>query len=314
LVYAPTNDPDLLYYQKMQSALHEQMISNYKAQIDSFDAKIKLYTATVFKYSTDASHYGTRGIFAKQLEDARLDLEKKGFGSTINTLSSMDAREEMARFKEFDDNSLIEARETLASTKADREAFIQQWQTQISQDLVTARGNLDVAAAALDKAVKHKDLVVLTAAEPSIVLTLAKLSAGSVLKQGDTLYTMMPANAELQGEIQIYSRDVAFARVGDKCTLKLDAFNFVEHGTVNGKVLWIGEGVFTTDVNGQPTTPYYKARCSADASHLRNVPANFRLIPGMTLTGDVTVGTRSLAYYLMGGLLRGIRESMREPE
>jgi HlyD family secretion protein len=33
----------------------------------------------------------------------------------------------------------------------------------------------------------------------------------------------------------------------------------------------------------------------------------------MTLTGDINVGTRSVAMYLLGGMLKGIREAMREP-
>jgi HlyD family secretion protein len=47
--------------------------------------------------------------------------------------------------------------------------------------------------------------------------------------------------------------------------------------------------------------------------HFRNVPANFRLIPGMTLVAGVKIGTRSVAMYLFGGTLRGFSESMREP-
>ena len=153
----------------------------------------------------------------------------------------------------------------------------------------------------------------MTAADPSVVLTMAKLSAGSVLRQGDTLYTLMPADAPLEAEIHIFARDVAFVRPGDKCQLKIDAFNFVQHGMAAGKLLWVSEGAFTTDDNGQPTDPYYKARCSVDTSGLHNVPEGFRLIPGMTLTGDVVVGTRSVLWYLMGGMLRGANELMREP-
>jgi hemolysin D len=318
LIYPPTDDPDLLGYEKIQSALHEQMMANYKAQIDSFDSKIKTLQATVIKFEADSSHYKQRGNFAKQIEDSRLALEAKGFGTLLNTVTSQDAKEEMIRFMEFAINSLRESRESLASAKADREAFAQNWYTQISQDLVTQRGNLDTANAQYEKAVKHQDLVVLKATEPSIVLTLAKLSAGSVLKQGDTLYTMMPANAELEAEIEIYSRDVAFARPGDRCNLKIDAFNFIQHGLATGTVRWISEGAFTTDDNGQaltdPSLQYYKARCTVDASGLVNVPTSFRLLPGMTLTGDVIVGTRSTLWYLLGGMLRGVGESMREPQ
>jgi HlyD family secretion protein len=96
--------------------------------------------------------------------------------------------------------------------------------------------------------------------------------------------------------------------------LKIDAFNSAEHGTAEGVVRWVSEGAFTTDDDGRPVdVAYYKARCSVDRTNFIEVPQNFRLIPGMTLTGDVNVGTRSVAMYLLGGMMRGIKEAMREP-
>jgi hypothetical protein len=46
---------------------------------------------------------------------------------------------------------------------------------------------------------------------------------------------------------------------------------------------------------------------------LRNVPADFRLIPGMTLVGDIMVGRRTILSYLVEGVLRTGSEAMREP-
>ena len=88
---------------------------------------------------------------------------------------------------------------------------------QLSQDLVTARNNLDTAVASLEKAARHHDLVRLTAVEPSVVLTVAKLSVGSVLKEGDTLFMLMPLSAPVEAELRIASRDVGFLRRGDRC-------------------------------------------------------------------------------------------------
>jgi hemolysin D len=74
-----------------------------------------------------------------------------------------------------------------------------------------------------------------------------------------------------------------------------------------------GNAVSTAVAEGQTVEAYYKARCSVDARKFINVPDNFRLIPGMTLEADLKVGTRSVAMYLKGGMLRGFTGSMREP-
>ena len=49
-----------------------------------------------------------------------------------------------------------------------------------------------------------------------------------------------------------------------------------------------------------PSLTYYKARCSIDQLKFRKVPENFRLIPGMTLSADMNIGSRSVAAYLLG--------------
>jgi len=82
----------------------------------------------------------------------RLTLAQHGTGSQYNLWTSQDQRLELLRTIEFGYNSLVEAQHTLASLTADREAYIQQWSTQLSQDLVTARNNLDTARAQLEKA------------------------------------------------------------------------------------------------------------------------------------------------------------------
>ena len=84
-------------------------------------------------------------------------------------------------------------------------------------------------------------------------------------------------------------------------------FYFVEHGTAEGHVLWISEGGFTQDDNGNTVPTYYKVRCSIEAQHFVDVGPNFRLIPGMTLQMDLLVGTRSVFMYVLGGVLRGFR-------
>jgi HlyD family secretion protein len=75
----------------------------------------------------------------------------------------------------------------------------------------------------------------------------------------------------------------------------------------------ISEGSFTTDDNNTPVEPYFKVRVTIKEVHLRNVPPDFRLIPGMTLAGDIMVGRRTILSYLVEGGLRTGSEAMREP-
>jgi hemolysin D len=46
---------------------------------------------------------------------------------------------------------------------------------------------------------------------------------------------------------------------------------------------------------------------------LDSLPQGARLIPGMTLSAEIKVGTRSVLSYFVSPLTKGLSESIREP-
>jgi HlyD family secretion protein len=313
LKFEHAGDPDFGRYQTIQLELFTQQMANYNAQLSSYDQQIAVTEATIQKYKADEDQYQAEAKLNKQIEDMRAVLQQHGSGSLLDLLASTDAKLGTMRQTDFDHNMVIENQHALASLKDTRESFIQQFRATTSQDLVTARNSLDTAAAQLQSAMKHRELVRLTAPEPSIVLSVAKVSVGSVLAPGASVMTLTPIRVPLEVEAFISTRDVGFLRPGQSALLKIDAFNYSEHGTVQAKVRWISEDSFTTDNNGAATPPYYKARLAITSIDLINVPESFRLIPGMTLQADINVGTRSPGAYIFGGLAQFVRDAMREP-
>lgn len=77
---------------------------------------------------------------------------------------------------------------------------------------------------------------------------------------------------------------------------------------------WISEGAFVTNEDtGQAVDPFYRVHVAVTKVGLINVPASFRLIPGMTLVADIKVGKRPLGAYILDGLVIGFSGAMREP-
>jgi hemolysin D len=308
-------DPAVTRYGELQKAYYLQRKAQFEAQMRSYDEQMAQTKATIAKLQNNQARYGDRARLAKEVEDMRATLAAAQVGSRLNLLTATDQKTELLRNLEFERNALVESQHQLEATTATRNAFREQWFGQASQELVTARNQRDAALQQLEKATKHKDLVRLAASEDAVVLKVAKLSVGSVLKEGDSLFYLAPLRSPMEAEVRIEARDVGFIRAGDPVRLKFDAFNFVEHGTAEGKLRWISEGAFTAneDGGGQATEPYYKARIEFTNVDLRNVPDGFRLIPGMTVAGDVHIGTRSLLMYAVTGALQGVGEAMREP-
>jgi HlyD family secretion protein len=322
LEYPPSSDPTELKYRALQLAYHEQRMRQYDEQIKAFDEQIALSHATIEKMKNDEARLTDRSLIAERVQKMWTDLLTKDSGSQLQALQAKDAAVQIRKDLEFDQNSVLETEHGLAAAVANREAFIQQWLGLASQDLVTSRNARDAAVELYAKAARHSDLVRVTAPDDCIVLRIPKVSVGSVVKTGDHFMTLALMTVPIEAEISVLPRDIGFVRKGDEVTLKLDAYEFVEHGTATGRVRWISEGTFTDDlISGDPTVgstgstqPYFKVRVELTEMKFFNVPSDFRLLPGMTLSADIHVGKRSLLRYLFKGIVRTGFESMREPE
>ena len=311
---APGSDAVVNSYLAAQRAYYLQRKAQFDAQVKSYNDQIAQYKATIVKYQTDAARYGDRARISAEIEQMRATLAAAQVGSRLNLLAATDQKLEIQRALDFDRNAVLESQHELDATISTRDAFVQQWYGQVSQELVTAQTSRDAASEQLRKATKHQDLVRLAAPQESVVLKIAKLSPASVLNSGDPLIYLAPLNSALEAELHVAARDIGYIRPGDAVSIKLDAYNFIDHGTVEGTVRTISEGSFTTDdQTNQTTDPYYKVRVALSAVTLRNVPPGFRLVPGITLKGDIHIGSRSLFTYLFTGIIRGLPEAMRNP-
>lgn len=342
--YTPDNEPGAKQYAALQQSYYDQRKSQFDSQVHAYDELIAQNKATIQRLRADQDFYGNRDKVNKEVENIRSAEAAHEWGSRLLLLQQTDLRLEVERYQEADRNSLVETQHQLDATVLTRTAFVQQWQAQTSQELINARNARDSAQEQLDKALKHKDLVTLEAPQDAVVLHLADLSVGSILQQGQTLVELAPIHSPIEAEVYVLPRDIGFIRVGDETTIKLDPYNFIEHGWLVGKVEWISAGTFTAaqmatggsipiagtspsdsstsgpggTTNGssppiQLNTPLYKARIAITRIELKNVPEDFQLLPGTTLSADIHDGTRSLFWFLVRGIVRTFDESMREP-
>ncbi len=302
-------------YAQMQMNLMNQRRAQKTEQLRSLDSKIVQLQASVVKHETDHKRFAERARILRDVENMRDTLYQKELGSRLNLLQARDQRLEMSRNADLEANALIEVKAGLETARAERESFVEQWMTQVNMELVQKRTARDSAAEQLQKASKNHELVNLKAPVDAIVQRTAKLSVGSVLLEASPMFTLVPIDAPIEAEVSIEARDIGFIRVGDPVAVKLESFNYLEHGYAEGTVRTISEDAFTTagDDSKTPVRPYYKALVVVDKTSMQNVPAGFRLMPGMPLTADIKVGTRTLLSYVSHGITRSLREGMREP-
>jgi HlyD family secretion protein len=315
------SDPKLA----LQAAIYAQRASERAAKLESYGQKIDSLKSAVSRSAADVAAFGQRLGVAQSVEAMRRKLEDMQAGSRLNTLIATDTRIETERNLSTATRNNEGGKADLAAMTAERDAFIQDWRAQTAQSLSDASRQLSDAQESLNKATLHQQLVELRADRDAVVLTVAKVSVGSVLQGGEQLITMVPTDAPLEIEANVSGRDSGFLTIGDPAVIKFDTFPFSQYGMAEGSVRTISPDSFTASdqqvgrtvgavpVPSNSVTPFYRSRIAIDAVGLHDVPANFRLTPGMPVTVDIKIGRHTILAYLLGRVLSVASEGMREP-
>lgn len=312
--YAATDPKDPS--QELQASIYLQRRSEFQQGLADYDARIAASESVLRKAEQDAENDSRHVGLASQLADMQSNLVKKGWGSQALVLSSTDTRVQAERQLAESRNTANQAQHDLASLRAQKADYVSKWRGDLGVSLVTARNDLHEAEETFAKASKMHDLSRLTAPADAVVLSIGKASAGSVVDPNGSqtpLFTLTPLSDQFVAELNVAARDIGFIRKGDKVRLKVDAFRFTAHGTAMGVVQSISDGSFTQGDDGQPRPPFYRVKVKITETKLRNVPKDAKLLPGMTLQGDILIGGRTMMSYLMEGALRTGTEAMREP-
>jgi len=310
------------HYQAIQGDLWQQRQGQFKSTVENYENQIKSAEAQLAQARSDVEKYAARLKIANDVHNIYKPLVDKGYASNLQLLQSTDTATEINRLMNDAINQVPQYAETAAALQAQLAAYIKSWDAATSTQLVADENDRDLTRGNLDKAQKMRDLTSLDAPEDGIVTKIGQVSKGSVESgasgssanlQQDPLITLTPMNAPVESELDISTQDVGFIRKGDSVTLKIDTFPYIRFGTVKGVVKSISESSYGTDINGQPEPPYFKVRVTVKEYQLRNVPKDFRLVPGMSLVGDILIGKRTLWSYITEGAMRTGKEAMREP-
>ena len=299
---------------RLQADLLTERRANYKAQqarMLEMTAKLK---ATLATNRQDQQQLASRLRSVKEIEGMQEKMVAQKYGAPVQLLEAQQRSKEVERDLELARNKELEIRRDLAAADAERTAFEKGWRQKAMEEMLTVSRERDAVKEQLQKADKRSKLVILTAPLDAVVLEIAKLSPGSIVKEAETFFTLVPLNVVMEAEVKIDSMDVGYIKLGDPVRIKLDAFPFQKHGMLDGTVRTISEDAFRREsVEKTGSEAYYMSRITLKAMTLKNLAESSRLLPGMTLSAEVVVGQRSVMSYLAWPLTKGMNEAVREP-
>jgi membrane fusion protein, hemolysin D len=298
--------------EKWQIAIYGKRQKFYQAKMEYFSQNIKRIEASINTTNESYKKQKHRLKTLKKIEQMMDDLHRKNAISLKQVLETQISRLQMESEVDKQKNSILELIHERLSAISNKNSFIEEWDKTVSEELVRIERELTGIRKQLDKAIKLSSYVSIRASCDAVVHEIAAFSEGSGVREAEALITLVPINIQIVAEINILPQDIGKVNKGDVGRIKLSAFPFQKHGTLDGKLYQISENTFQEQgIMGQKQAVYHGRMIIS--GKLENVKDNFRYIPGMELKAEIKIGRRRIIEYIIHPLIKSLDESIREP-
>ncbi|GAN59441.1 HlyD family type I secretion periplasmic adaptor subunit [Acetobacter cibinongensis] len=295
--------------------------AEYDAKIANYDKQIASLQHDLQGYEASAAMYAAQTKVAADVHKMRMQLQKDQVGSKLSTLGAQSTLMETERSQIAAQQQAASTRNKLAAQVAEKEGYTQSWKAEVYQNLIKAEHSAAESDSMYRKAVLHNSLVALKADEDAVVLSIGKVSVGSVVNAAQRIMTLVPVGKGLEVEAVLSGKDVGFVKLGDKALVKFATFPYQQYGGADAVVRTISADSFVANEDAQQggVTPdatgksFYRVRMKIDRYTLRGVPSFFHPQPGMPVTADIKVGKRTIMQYLLNNFMPLMSNGMREP-
>ena len=294
----------------LQAEVHAQRGAVHTARIAAHDAELAALRAAQAAERRAGAGIAEQFAIASEVEVMRSRLVESQYGSRLALLAARAARLDADKEQQRHASRLDELRLRLDGRMAERDAYLRDWQRQVAEELARLRPEVSRIDELLAKANRLDALTELRAPRDAVVLETARRAPGSLVREGEALVVLVPADVPLNAEVALRSADTGRLQPGDPARLKVDAFPWRRHGALAGTLRSVGQDSYPDQAAGGAL---HRAQIEIPALWLAHLPPGTVLLPGMTLSADIKVGTRSVLDFFLDPLLRGLDESLREP-
>lgn len=282
-----------------------------RARREALEAEIAAADAMIAAEDDNGQGLTAQLAILREVETMRTTLMERQSGSQLAVLDARlmrlraeaDTRAHLAR--------LTELRDRRERAVSELRMFETGLKRTVTEQLAEARPQLEMIDEQLAKARSVREMSDLRAPRPGVVLRVAEGGVGSLIPSGDPVVVLVPTDVPLIAEIGLRSTDAGRAVAGDAVTLKIDAFPWREHGKLSGRLSDVGHASFRPEGGVESL---HAGHVELDpATQLTHLPAQAALLPGMTLSAEIHVGSRSVLATFFDPIVRGLSEALRDP-
>jgi HlyD family secretion protein len=288
---------------------HESALAQERASLEKTRHELAVATDVRNKLKSVLPHY-------RQQEAAYEKLVKDGFAGNILYTDKQRERIEKEQDLNAQESAILAARAAIAQSERKLAQIAADYRKGLEAERAELVPLVEKSAQDLMKQQHRHRLLELKAPQDGVVKDLATHTVGAVASPGTILMTLVPREEVLRAEVWVRNDDVGFVTPGQPVRLKLATFLFQKYGLLDGEVLRVsadaadGGDQATRNTNASPLA--YKTLVTLKRQSLDHEGRKLALSPGMQVSAEIHLGTRTVAEYLLSPVQKAWHEAARE--
>ncbi len=203
------------------------------------------------------------------------------------------------------------ARKAFADAKIKYDEIVTQTELTQAQEYSDTLKEIATLQQNLKSSEDQLNRTIVTSPMDGIVNDLTISTIGGVVRPGEQIMQITPADDELFVEAQVKPKDIASIRKGQAATIKLSAYDYTIYGSLKGQVHLVSADTFK-DERRPEEEPHYKVTLQVDLNTLTERQSQIDIRPGMLASVELHTGEKTILQYLLKPLYKS-REALREP-
>ncbi|MEC9077638.1 MAG: HlyD family type I secretion periplasmic adaptor subunit [Pseudomonadota bacterium] len=204
--------------------------------------------------------------------------------------------------------SLQKAKEAHTEAKQRAKALTLDFNREVSEELGLVETALAQAREQLKTASELVKQTALLSPIDGVVKNLRQNTIGGVVQPGEAIMEVVPVRATLVIETKLSPIDVGYVGVGQNAEVKIQTYDFLRYGSLNGVVKNVAADA-STDFRGEP---YFRVEIETDRNYLGKDVGALPITPGMQAEINIKTGKRSVFNYLLSPVLKTWHAAFRE--
>jgi adhesin transport system membrane fusion protein len=298
--------PDLV---EEQTRLLEERRDAQTSRLDTMERTIERRSGEVQTLVADLARLrNSRALLEEQVEAVR-ELAERGLYPRLRMVELerqlSDLTGETAKARE----RLNSARAALGEAETRREGVEREWRSAVLSELADVNGERERLGESLKREQAVSRNLTVRAPVDGIVQDIAVSGAGQSVGSNQPLMKIVPTDGGLVIEARVANRDIGQIQPGEPARVKVQAYDFLRYGTLEGWVERVAADA-TTDPAGGALS--YEVTVRTDKDRLSGKSDAFQVVPGMVVDVDLLVGERTILAYLTDRIFRLKETAFRE--